>query len=347
MQKVRAEIHLGNIRRNAEKFAALYGNALCAVVKANAYGHGAEEVVNALSGVADFFAVALFDEALAIRAVAGEQDILVFTPPVTEEEAYALAVNGFTVSIPDLWTAKLLLSVCKKYRLSVKVHLKVNTGMNRYGMNASMLGKVCRLFSCSPYICVTGLYSHLYTTNLEIALQQRDLFLRMQRICRVYFPEVISHLSATYGALLGKDFAFDMLRIGLGLYGYLPIKSGLILEKGMTVKARVMKSQLPSFGGLGYGETVSAEFLKGLGKTHLCRFGYADGFLRVRQNGAEGGENLNRLCMDACIRKGEKRRGQEIAILTDADTVAMATGTIAYEVLCAATRRAEFIYDYE
>ena len=145
MQKVIAKIHLGNIRSNAECFSALTKTRLCAVVKANAYGHGAEEVVNALSGVADFFAVALIEEGLSIRSVSCGKQILVFTPPTDEEEAYALAVNGFVASVPDLWTARLLVRVCQKYRLPLHVHLKVNTGMNRYGMNGSMLGKVCKL----------------------------------------------------------------------------------------------------------------------------------------------------------------------------------------------------------
>ena len=205
MQKVRAKIYLKHIRHNAECFSALTGKRLCAVVKANAYGHGAEEVVNALSGVADCFAVALIEEGIAIRAATCGKDILVFTPPTEEEEAYVLAVNGFVASVPDLRTAKLLSSVCKKYRLPLKAHLKVNTGMNRYGMNPSMLGKVCKLLQGDPFVRVTGIYSHLCECSLVRAEKQLDLFLRMERICKRYFPAVISHLGATYGAMLGRD----------------------------------------------------------------------------------------------------------------------------------------------
>lgn len=349
MQKIRAEIHLGNIRRNAENFKSLYHNRLCAVVKANAYGHGAEEVVAALSGVADCFAVALVDEGLAIRAAACGKEILVLTPPITQEEGYALATNGFTASVPDLWTAKLLVRVCEKHRLTVNVHLKVNTGMNRYGMNASMLGKVCKLLQGNPFVRVKGIYSHLYATDIETAQTQRVLFCRMQRVCKRYFPEVISHLSATYGALLGEEFAFDMLRIGIGLYGYLPAPMPLsfILKKGMTVKARIVKTQKPSFGGVGYGEAELKTKLRTGESLHVCRFGYADGFLRKKGNGTGGGVNANNLCMDACLRVGRKRRGQQATVLSDAEEIARATDTISYEVLCAATRRAEFVYDNE
>lgn len=352
MQKVRAEIHLNHIRRNAEKFSSLTQRRLCAVVKANAYGHGAEEVVAALAGRADCFAVALIEEGLAIRAAAQGKDILVFTPPLCEEEVYTIAAGGLIASVPDLYTAKLCVAVCQKFRLSLRVHLKVNTGMNRYGMNLSMLGKVCKLFSQSPCVRVEGVYSHLYTCARDIAEKQRELFVRMRLVCKGYFPNAIAHLGATYGALLGERYAFDMLRVGIGLYGYLPgglsgkteeIGKSLTLEKGMTVYAVTAAKRKYAFGGAGYGEAN----LQGVKEVAVCRFGYADGFLRKKENGVNGWQGqINDLCMDVSLRKDGKR-GVWTPILTDADEIARLTGTISYEVLCAATRRAEFIYDYE
>lgn len=344
-----------NIRYNAERFSALTGKRLCAVVKANAYGHGAEEVVNALSGVADCFAVALIEEGEAIRAAACGKDILVFTPPTDETEGYALAANGFVASVSDLRTARLLSAVCNKYRLPLRVHLKVNTGMNRYGMNPSMLGKVCKLLRGDPFIRVTGIYSHLCECSLARAEKQRALFLRMERICKRYFPAVVAHLGATYGAMLGEKYAFDMVRVGIGLYGYLPCGateetgvsaetfSALSLKKGMAVYAKTVSNRKLSYGSAGYGKELSEEEL---GCVSIRRYGYADGFLRKRQNGAEACEkNANELCMDVCIRKGRTRIGRWSPVLTDADEIAKKTGTISYEVLCAATRRAEFVYE--
>lgn len=354
MRKIRAEIHLGNIRRNAETFSALTGKKLCAVVKANAYGHGAEEVVNALNGVADCFAVALLDEAIAIRGCVCGKDILIFTPPLSEEEVYLATSDGFVLSVSDLWTAKLIASTCAKHGLQARVHLKINTGMNRYGMNLSMLGKVCTFFRNNPFVRVEGIYSHLYECAYETANTQRELFVRAVNVCKRYFPTVISHLSATYGALLGQEFAFDMVRIGIGLYGYLPVgeanaKNGVsvlpTLEKGMTVYAAVAATRKYSHGGMGYGKTPEGPKPKRL---HLCRFGYADGFLRRKDNGTTGAEkNVNALCMDVCIRNGGGKRGRFLPVMTDADGTAKETGTISYEVLCAATRRAEFVYDNE
>ena len=353
MQKIKAEIHLGNIRRNAEKFSALTQKQVCAVVKANAYGHGAEQVVSALSGVVDSFAVALIEEGIAIRTVCSE-DVLVFTPPLTEEEIYALSVNGLTVSIGDFWTAKLVVETCEKYRLYVKVHLKINSGMNRYGMDVYQLGKVCTYLKGNPFVQVEGIYSHLYTCDRETSLKQRSLFMQSSIVCKRYFPNVKAHLSATYGCLLGEKFAFDMVRVGIGLYGYLPmddeseemrVGKSLELQKGMEIYAPIVTNRKYAFGGIGYG--LLNENLKNR-RLSVCRVGYADGFLRKKSNGMESAEtHLNSLCMDVCLQSGGGRRGKWSAVLLDAEKTARETETIVYEVLCAATRRAEFVYDYE
>lgn len=347
MQKVLAKIHLGNIRRNAERFCAWTGTPLCAVVKANAYGHGAEEVVNALNGVADSFAVAIVDEGEQIRTAACGKEILVLTPPITTEDVLRGAWNGFSLTLSDLITARLIDGISRARKLPVNVHLKVNTGMNRYGMGRDALGKVCRRLQTNPFVKVQGIYSHLYATERSIAEEQRAEFLRAVAVCRRYFPPVRAHLSATYGATFGKAFALDTVRIGLGLYGYLPTGARtreLSLERGMTVYATAVASRRYRYGGAGYGENPFGaripEFLT------TCRYGYADGFLRQRQNGLLGEETqANNLCMDACVRHGSMPRGKLFPILTDAAAVAKATGTIPYEILCAATRRAEMVYD--
>ena len=357
MQKVKARVNLDNIRTNAEVFSAWTGKRLCAVVKADAYGHGAETVTAALNGVADCFAVALMEEAMAIRVAACGKEILVFTPPTTEEEVYMLAVNGFTACVDTLKTARLLCCVCEKYRLPINVHLKVNTGMNRYGMNVQTLGKTCKLLQGNRYVRAKGIYSHLCECDLHRAEKQRRLFLRMVDVARGYFPQLIAHLGATYGALLGQKFAFDMVRVGLGLYGYFPCEanektgvgqetlSALPLKKSMAVYAKVIAERKYAFGGFGYGEEYNG---KGVSHLSVCRFGYADGFLRQKENGVDGWQsNANNLCMDACIRFGELEKGAWLPVMTDAEEIARQTGTIAYEVLCAATRRAGFIYDME
>ncbi len=339
------------MERNASAFKRLTKTKLCAVVKADAYGHGAEEVTNALSGVADMFAVALADEGIAVRTAAGGKEILVLTPPVDEAQALALLRNGFTASVPNLWTARLLLETCRKYGGTLRAHLQVNTGMNRYGMNAPALGKVCKFLKNTP-VRVEGLYSHLYAHSLAESEKQRALFVRCKAVCERYYPKVLCHLSSTYGALLGDAFAFDMVRVGLGLYGYLPegmdkeLYGKIRLQKAMKVYAQAVETHKYRFGGAGYG-VLPEETRAGFSRLTTWRVGYADGFGRQKDNGMHGGEkNANNLCMDVCVRRGRSERGGYTPVLTDAAKAAEETGTIAYEILCSATKRAEFVYEY-
>ena len=353
MQKVWAKINLHSIQTNAKAFNKLTNRPLYAVVKANAYGHGAEAVAAALSGVVHGFAVALIDEALAIRTASCGKEILVFTPPTTEEEIYTLAVNGFVVTIPDLWTAKLVQAVCSKRKLPLCAHLKVNTGMNRYGCNLSLLGKICKVLHGDEFVQVQGVYSHLYTCANEVSNAQRESFLRAERIVKNYYPQAKAHLSATYGCLLGEPFLFDAVRVGIGLYGYLPNGIGeqekqlaetLRLQKAMTVYVTAVAQRSASYGGVGYGMPCITEKKK----LSVLRVGYADGFLRRKPNGLLGAQDIsNALCMDAAVVNGIYRRGRKVEILSNAEEIAAATDTISYEVLCAATRRAEFVYAYE
>lgn len=354
MQKVRAEISLENIRNNAKAFLDLTGTKLCAVVKANAYGHGAEAVTAALCGVADSFAVSILEEALAIRVAACGREILVFTPPTDENEVYTLAVNGFTATVDSLKTARLVSRVCAKYGIRIRVHLKVNTGMNRYGMNVQMLGKTCNFLRNDEFVRVCGIYSHLCECAIARAEKQRGCFVRMLTVCRRYFPAVNAHLGGTYGALLDEKYRFDGLRVGLGLYGYLPCNanqktgvaqgtiSRLALKKSMAIYAKAVSRRSYQYGGVGYGEEVIFP-PKAL---TVFRVGYADGFLRQPNNGMKNyALNASPLCMDACIRHGNVEPNGYAAVMTDAAEAAAVVGTIPYEVLCAATRRAEFIYD--
>lgn len=348
MQKTVAKIYLENIRRNAKAFAKLCGVPVCAVVKADAYGHGAEEVACALQNEVALFAVSLLDEAVAIKIAACGKDILVLTPPLNARQVLYGAQNAFLLTVGDLVTAHKVVEISQNYALPVRVHLKVNTGMNRYGMNVQTLGRVCKLFLDKPLIRVEGLYSHLFCNTRDLAEKQRAAFLQMQSVCKRYFPQIQCHLSATYGALLGEEFAFDFVRVGIGLYGYLPdgaqdITQSPRLHKAMTVYAPVATTRTFTGGGVGYGGEISER--KGE-RVSVLRVGYADGFLRKRQNGLYGVEhNANNLCMDACLRFGKYQRGRLVPVMTDAAKTARQTGTISYEVLCAATRRAERVYE--
>ena len=116
----------------------------------------------------------------------------------------------------------------------------------------------------------------------------------------------------------------------------------------MEVHTMVALNRKNSYGGVGYGRAWTEEKIQSTKSVYACRFGYADGFLRQKRDGVIDCEkNANHLCMDVCLRVGKKRRGSVQPILTDASKIAKACGTITHEVLCAATRRAELVYDNE
>ncbi|MBQ7879303.1 MAG: alanine racemase [Clostridia bacterium] len=353
MQRTVAKINLKAVEENARAFKSRT-KKLCAVVKADAYGHGAAEAALALSGVADMFAVAIVEEAIELETAACGKEILILTPPTDDAEAAAIVEKGFSACVPDFQTAERLVNVAKRKKKIARVHLKINTGMNRYGGDRYALNEICKRFSSERYASVNGVFSHLYTEDLETCERQRKAFLAACNVVKTYYPNALRHLSATYGATLGERYAFDAIRVGLGLYGYLP--NGLNaetfgLKKAMRVYAKVSAISEYKGGGAGYG-VLTATTEKALQGKRLAtlRFGYADGFLRKRENGTVGAEYaVNNLCMDACLRVNAEqlKRGDLVPVMTDASATAKATGTIPYEVLCAATRRAEMVYVYE
>lgn len=344
MQETTIEIHLGNLRANAMSFKKATDRFLYAVVKADAYGHGGARVVDALCGVADGFAVALLDEALAIKYAAGEKEILVFTPPLDEGDVVVAAKNGFTLTATDLPSAWLIVTAAKKYRLSVTVQIKVNTGMNRYGVDEAALEQVCSILKEGGQVRVQGVYSHLYSHEKRLCEQQRIRFWKAVKTCREYFPLARAHLASTYGACLGKEYLFDGVRIGLGLYGYFPageFEQPFALQPVMRAFAPCVGVQNCAFGGAGYG----GERADLLGK-RLCllRAGYADGF------GVSGEECgllppiVGQLCMDVCLTENEYKNKERVLLFDDARAVAKSRGTSVYEVLCLMGLRAKRTY---
>ena len=342
MQETILEIHLQRIRENALAFKRYTDRFLYAVVKADAYGHGGLEVVNTLQPIVDGFAVALIDEGLAIRQAAGGKEILVFTPPTSEEEVVVAARGGLTLTATDLRSAKRIVYAAERYRLQVGVQVKVNTGMNRYGAYGSVLGKVCALLKRSGRVSVRGVYSHLYSHDKELCEGQRLRFLHGVKICRRYFPLARAHLASTYGATLGREYLFDGVRIGLGLYGYFPEgDSPVALQPAMHAYANCVAVHKVAFGGAGYG----AERKDLVGKRlSVLRCGYAEGLGVSANDSGLLPPVQGQICMDVCLAETKYRLGDRVCLFENAATVAKKRGGSVYEVLCRMSLRAKRIY---
>lgn len=331
MQKTLAVVRTGAIVANARALQSAAKRPLIAVVKDDAYGHGAATVAHALCGIASAFAVSTADEGAALRIAGVPGEILVLTPPLDEEDAVRAAAYGLTVTL----ASRESLQLAARAGGGTAAHLAVNTGMNRYGFAPDAVGAACRAAQRAG-ICVRGVYSHYFMPAVPACrAAQRAAFARAVRCVRTYFPQAIAHLSATGGLLCGCD-GFDAVRAGIALYGYVPqgVPHTLALRRAMRVYARVAQSGTAFGRGAGYGCAP-----RGVRAFHTLRLGYGDGFFRAGGLGAVGN-----LCMDACVRPGGRPFGAYVCVMQDAEAYARAHGTTAYEVLVHVGRAAQRRY---
>lgn len=329
MRNTIAVVSLRRIRNNAELIVRRAHSPLIAVVKDDGYGHGAEAVAQALYGTASAFAVSSVDEGAALRVAGIDKEILVLSPPVNRSEAERIARYRLTATVSSFVSLRLLSATG-----GIRAHLAVNTGMNRYGFRPEHVRRACE--AALGKIEVTGVYSHFYRPEDKNARERQSaLFRRAAETVRNCFPKAIRHLAATGGMLAGREYAFDAVRCGIGLYGYLPtgFEGALPVKPAMKVYAPVSACGTFIGGGVGY---QTAE--KTYGKLHTLRFGYGDGFFR------EGGLGTGKLCMDACIREGKANVGSWRLVLKDASAYAAAHGTTAYEALTSVGERAVKFY---
>ncbi len=337
----KAVINLNNLTHNASliKSRLPVGVKLCAVVKADAYGHGAVACANAVYKIADCFAVALVEEGVELRVSGIDKDILVLISPFYRDIERALTYN-LTLTVESLLQIKQVVSVAKRLGIVAKVHVKVNTGMNRQGAELSQLIQMVEYsVANADYLRVEGVYSHFSCPESNLLRNGTlDKFLLAIKAVKGYNKNVVCHISASGGFLKG-DY-FDMVRIGIMLYGYKPFQDdGLPLKRVMTVYAPVLNVRTLNRGDyLGYGRFKVKE--KSLVK--LVRYGYADGLPRQTVKG-----QLNNRCMDLTAMDGKdfvEGRGMFVAVMDDADKLAKKYDTISYEILTKAAIRAEKIY---
>ena len=326
MQQTRAVIRLDSIRRNA---AALRAKApeskLCAVVKADAYGHGAAMVALALSKDADMFAVALVEEGARLRAAGIDKDILVLTPPLNEAEVLRAARYDLILTVADAEDYALAVRSSERFGLCVRCHLKSNTGMNRYGFDLHALsGFLCARLS--DRVAVEGIYSHFYRPEDENTCSiQFRLFRKFCAEAERAFGSLVKHIAATGGVLASPQYCMDMIRVGIGLYGYLPAgfsRRQCEVRPALKVYATVAGGRPYRGGGAGYGAYAPRSQ-----RLSVVRAGYADGLFRKGERGK------NALCMDAYVAEREIKKYREVCVFSDADAYAARHGTISYEAL--------------
>jgi alanine racemase len=321
-------IDLGALRRNAGRLRdAAAGAELWAVVKADAYGHGALDCARAaLDAGASALCVATVQEGVELRRIHPGGRILVMGPLAFGEDDFARRERlEVAVSTPDLPEG-------------LSVHLKVDTGMGRWGMTARELERVAR-----GHEQVVGLMSHLATAeeaDTSFALGQISAFASLAS----RFPRAARHLANSAATLSFPEARFDAVRCGIALYGLSPFGDDPRahgLEPVLSWRSYVAQTRTLAPGeSTGYGRRFVADRATRIG---LVPVGYADGFRRGL-TGTEvvvGGARrrvVGAVSMDAfAVELEDEQEGTPVSIIGDgvlAEEHARRLGTINYEITC-------------
>ena len=329
-------INLNTLRENAIKIKSqLPKNVLFnAVVKADAYGHGIEMVASAIYGIVDSYSVSILEEGIALRNSGIDKEILLLIPPAFNEIESVLEYN-ITTCCDSVYLLKKLNEIAKRKGKIAKVHLKYDTGMHRLGIRSlDELEEILKVSRELKQVKITGLFSHYYNSLDKNALKKStDKFLLAIHLFKRYNIKAVNHISASGGFLRGNYF--DMVRIGILLYGYKPFNSNKISVKPiMKVYARILTSfTLKKGEHCLYGEKISNKEEK----ITLIRYGFADGLER-----SENKEIFNNRCMVVSAIKG-RIKGKKHLIL-NVKRIAKLNKTIPYEILTKIAIRTEKIY---
>ena len=289
-----AVIDLAAVRHNVRRLAAVASPAkVMAVVKADAYGHGAIPVARAaLSAGASWLGVAHISEALALRAAGIDAPLLAWLHTPDSNFAAAVAA-GIDIGCSG-WELGRIVAAAREQERPARVHLKVDTGLGRNGVTLaawdSLLGEALE-YQDQGLLRVVGIFSHLAVadeperpeTDAQLAVF-RDI-LAMAQDAGVD-PEV-RHLANTPATLSRPDTHFDLVRVGLGIYGLSPFEDqgaeDVGLRPAMTLRTVVAHCKdVPAGQGVSYGLNYRTAGPSTLG---LIPLGYADGVPRIATGG--------------------------------------------------------------
>jgi alanine racemase len=362
-----AEIELGAIAFNLNGVRKRVGAAvkIMAVVKANAYGHGDLNVASFIEkDLADYFGVAFVEEGVALRTGGIKKPIQVFTLPVKHQIGlyFDFDLEPTLCSVTDV---QILEREARKRKRSIAVHLKLETGMNRIGVQRKDLETLVSALQNSKRIEIKGVYTHFATADQKdksFTLQQFDHFMAATEALRRHAidPELVH--CANSSAILDLPQTYcAMVRPGITMYGYYPsfeTSKSIPLKPAMSLKTAVsMVKTISSGESVSYGRRFVARKRTNIATLPL---GYADGYSRLLT-----GKGLvlihgkrfpivGTICMDqmmADVGDADVAAGDEAVLIGAQDNqriscwdLAERIGTIPYEILCGVSARMPRIY---
>lgn len=335
----------------------LGGGRISAAVKANAYGHGLQEMVHALGDKVDSFQVDDFDELLRIRSYTKSPVLVLgYVPPQLLSEAFQLGAELGVFSVDQLLEIN---EITKSLPETVGIHLAIDSLFGREGFLPSEVPHIVEVLRANPKIEVRGVYSHYSSSDsyppLEISHRQRQCFRGvLVELAAAGVSCSQPHIAASGGAFAGLVEADEMARLGLSLYGMWPspdfkqrFAQQYPLRPVMEVVTQVAQVKfMPPQHPIGY----SATYFTSVGtKVALLPLGYSDGIDRRcggRTDVLVNGQRcrlVGRVSMNMCVAEvghlSEIKAGDEVVFLgqqqgceIDADEIAFATNRINYEI---------------
>ena len=370
-------IDLGAIRENIKYLMAKSGKPALAVVKADGYGHGLLPVAkSALSAGASWLGVALLEEAIALRQGGISAPIIAWLTPITDD--FESAINeDIDIAIPSLAHLAAVTSASKSLGKCARVHLEVDTGMSRGGALGewSDLVRSAKAYQDSGLIEVIGIWSHFARADEaghEFNKKQLENFKSAVAQAKSVgiTPQVI-HLSNSAAAINDVDSHFDLLRLGIAIYGLSPDFSHmgssekLNLKPAMSIRARIhLVKDVPAGSQVGYGGSAITKVDTKLG---VIAMGYSDGIPRNANSeagvlvGNKRAPIIGRVSMDQFVvdlgRDSSAKAGDWAYIIGSnpsdsytsassytADSWASASATINYEIVTRIAARVKRIY---
>ena len=358
-----AEIDLDALAHNVRLLAARAApSRVWAVVKANAYGHGAIACGRAaLEAGAAGLAVICVDEAEELRQAGIEAPVLVvgFTPPSDAERVVALQLRP-TVGAPELVEA--LAAAARRAGRTVPIHLELESGLNRHGLAPDALVELAESARALPGIEVEGLFTHFAAAEEGDQRFTRRQFDALKAVAaRLPFVRE-RHCSASASVLLDPEMRLDAVRTGLSMFGYRPAPwcgTDADLRPVLSLRAKVARVMEVERGAtVGYGRTWAAPRPA---RIALVMCGYADGYRRGFGNRAHvlvrgrRAPVVGRVAMDMCMVDVTAVPGVSVGDVAtllgrdgdervDADELAALADTISWEILAAVTARVPRLY---
>jgi alanine racemase len=363
-----AEVNLDRLSRNLQAIRAHVAPArVMIIVKANAYGHGLAQVAKQLGPLADYIGVAVLEEGIFLRELGVTAPILVLGG-IWGDQVPQYLQHDLTLTASSVERLEQIDAVAGRMGVMAKVHLKIDTGMERIGVHYYSAQTLQEAALHCTHVEVEGIYSHFANSDAVDLAHARLQLERFQEVLRFYernsLPVPMRHMANSAAILQLKESHLDMVRPGIMLYGVYPAKEvrrTVEVQPALAWKSRVVYFKVVRAGHpVSYGSTWQSD--------HPVRIvtvpvGYGDGYFRSMSNQAQviiRGKKypqVGRICMDQMmvnIEVDSAFNGDEVTLLGESDNQTITAqeladwaDTIPYEILTNINTRVPRVYVME